>query len=63
MLSLLGSLNAPDGCSRHGFTLKSGAFLLLYNLFNAGTAARVHATDSSASFATLLLPFLSGARL
>lgn len=38
-------------------TIASGAFLLLYNLFQGGTQARVSHANCSASFATLLLSF------
>ena len=41
-----------------GGTIKSGAFLLLYNLFQGSTSCRFLATESSHSCATLLLPFL-----
>ena len=58
MLTLLGVFNSKT--THIGHSIGTGAFLLLYNLFQGATQCRVSGvTCSSQSFATLLLPFFA----
>ena len=56
LLSLLATVNAKSALPV-GISIATGGFLLLYNLFNGQTEAKVVSTNCSVSFATLLLPF------
>ena len=56
MLSLLATLNTK-GALPAGISIASGGFLILYNMLQGSTQCRVSSSNSSQSFATLLLPF------
>ena len=57
MLGLLSTYNRHGNSPSGGNTIASGAFLLLYNLFQGLITCRVYASNCSQSFATLLLAF------
>ena len=56
MLSMLTMLNTK-GALPAGVSLATGGFLVLYNMLQGATQCRVHSSNCSQSFATLLLAF------
>ena len=61
MLSVLSTVNSK-GPLPAGVSIASGGFLVLYNMLQGATQCRVHSTNCSQSFATLLMPFFSELR-
>ena len=56
MLSLLNAVNSK-GALPAGVSIATGGFLMLYNMLQGATQCRLHSSNCSQSFATLLLAF------